>query len=432
MANYQHVYPRIVRPVPEPLGLYFRIGRNDHRAVLNQIAAGDFACFGAVFDPVYAGRHKELLDQVLNHRLDAILDPKTQPAATPGGYNEAIGKLPWGIGRPHTPMDFAGTSGRRLITALGDFVLKNGFTQVLAPTHALRSAHDEWLEIDLEATRRLRDYLDRNNGSQVQIIYSLTITYAMLRNPDQRHHVIEMLQGIPATAVWLKVDGFGSRSTPTGTRSYIEAAPDFCDIGLPLVADHVGGLVGLSLLAFGATGGLVHGITQWEGFDSGNWRRPRTGDGFSSHYRIYLPQIDMHLKPADARRIFEALPRAKALLGCRDNNCCQRGLIDMLQSPARHFLYQRIHAVSALSQVPEQLRARQFLDQHLLPATDLALRVANISWDDEAMKKRTHEQRKRLDALRLVLGAYETKHQKRPPVYLPKTRVSRETRLSVR
>jgi hypothetical protein len=95
-------------------------------------------------------------------------------------------------------------------------------------------------------------------------------------------------------------------------------------------------------------------------------------------------------------------------------------------------LYQRIPAVSALSQVPEQLRARQFLDQHLLPATDLALRVANISWDDEAMKKRTHEQRKRLDALRLVLGAYETKHQKRPPVYLPKTRVSRETRLSVR
>jgi hypothetical protein len=37
---------RPVRSVPQPLGLYFRVGRNDQRDLLNLIAAGDAGCFG--------------------------------------------------------------------------------------------------------------------------------------------------------------------------------------------------------------------------------------------------------------------------------------------------------------------------------------------------------------------------------------------------
>src|SRR5262245_20812529 len=118
MANVR-IFPRVVRPALEPLGLYFRLGRNDHREFLNLVAAGDAGCFGVVFDPTYASRHKDARDQALAHKLDAILDPKTQAAATPGGFTEAIGKLPWGVGRPHTPDDFADAAGRRLISALG-------------------------------------------------------------------------------------------------------------------------------------------------------------------------------------------------------------------------------------------------------------------------------------------------------------------------
>jgi len=250
----------------------------------------------------------------------------------------------------------------------------------------------------------------------------------MLRDPDQRRHIIDKLHGVPATAIWLKVDGFGSDSTPTGVRSYIEATADFRKLGLPIVADHVGGLVGLSLLAFGGTGGLAHGVTQGERFDSRSWRRPRTGSGFGPHHRVYLPQIDMLLKPADARLLLEASPRAKALFGCRDTNCCPRGMLDMLENPAKHFLYQRIREVSALSQIPEQIRAQHFLDQRLRPATDLALSAANIKWHNKAMAKRTREQRKRLDALRVALGDYVNKHQKPSQAYLPKTRALRESR----
>ena len=80
-----------------------------------------------------------------------------------------------------------------------------------------------------------------------------------------------------------------------------------------------------------------------------------------------------------------------------------------------------------LSQIPEQLRAQRFLDQRLRAATDRALAVANIDWHDEAMAKRTREQRKRLDALRIALGDYESKRQKRDPVKSLKTRLVRES-----
>jgi hypothetical protein len=431
MANQIQSFPipRLVRPAPDPLGLYFHIRRNDHRAVLNMIATGNLACFGGVFDATNLDRHNELLDQILSRNLDAILDTRTQPSATIGGYSDSLGRLPWGAGRPHTPADFSGTAGQRLIATIGDCAIERGFTQVLAPTHLLRSAHDEWLEIDIETIIRLREYLDSKNASHISIIYSLAITYAMLRNPQQRYEVIEALQGIPCVALWLKIDGFGSTSTPTAVLSYIDAAKDFRELELPLVADHVGGLAGLSLLAFGATGGLAHGITQGESFHTGNWRRPRSGNGFSQHPRVYFQHIDMLLKPGDARLMLQTSSRAKAILGCGDSNCCPRGLTDMIQNPARHFLYQRMNEVAALSRIPEQLRAQQFLDQYLRPATDRALAVANVNWNDEIIAKKMREHRKRLDALRVTLGEFETKREKPIPAVLPKTRLSREARL---
>ena len=127
MHNVNSLFPRPVRAVPDPLALWLRPGRMDHRGMLDMMAAGDVACFGAVFDPVLSSIHAELREQVLKHRLDAVLDPKTQPAATAGGYTEALGRLPWGLGRPQTVEDFDGLSGRRLIAALGDFVLAKGF-----------------------------------------------------------------------------------------------------------------------------------------------------------------------------------------------------------------------------------------------------------------------------------------------------------------
>src|SRR5208282_1494994 len=175
--NVISITPRSIRAAPDPLALYLRPGRIDHREMLNLIAAGHAACFGAVFDPTLADRHAELREQVLVRRLDAILDPKTQPSATAGGYTEAIGKLPWGVGRPHIHSDFESVSGQRVVASLSDFAIEKGFTQLLAPTHLLRSADDTWLGIDSSNTHRLRARLDRTSGAKIPIIYSLAISY---------------------------------------------------------------------------------------------------------------------------------------------------------------------------------------------------------------------------------------------------------------
>jgi hypothetical protein len=421
-----------VRAVPDPLALWLRPGRVDHKGMLDMIASGDVACFGAVFDPVLSGIHAELREQVLRHRLDAVLDPKTQPAATPGGYTAALGALPWGVRRPHTLSDFEGISGRRLIAALKDFVLEKGFTQVIAPTRILTAGADPWLAVDIASTRRLREYLDRNGGGAIPIIYSLAVSYAVFRNREQRRLLVRGLRSVPVSELWLKVDGFGAAATPTGVRTYIEAGSDFHELDLPVLADHVGGVAGLSLMAFGAVAGIGHGVTLGERFDAAAWRRPSSDGGFGAHHRVYLPAIDVMLKPKEAEMLVGMSARTRSLFGCNDTRCCPRGVKDMVESPGRHFLYQRMRQISALGLIPEQLRPQRFLDQHVRSASDKAITAATINWPDdqigEIMAKKMQENRKRLDALRVALGNHAERSPPRSFAPLPKTRAAREAR----
>ncbi|MGH8652483.1 MAG: hypothetical protein ACREYE_10045 [Gammaproteobacteria bacterium] len=97
-----------------------------------------------------------------------------------------------------------------------------------------------------------------------------------------------------------------------------------------------------------------------------------------------------------------------------------------MENPARHFLYQRIKEIGGLSQVLEQLRSQRFLDIHLRPATDKALAAATVNWEDDAMAKKMHENRKRLNALRVALGHHAERTPPQSFANLPKTRAARE------
>jgi hypothetical protein len=431
--NVTLLVPRNVRAAPDPLALYLRPGRNDHRDILNLIAAGDAACFGAVFDPTLHSRHGELREQVLKHRLDAILDPKTQASATEGGYTDAMGQLKWGRGRVHRLADFEGAEGATLVEQIGEYALENGFTQVIAPTHLLRSADEPWFAVDVRATERLRSYLDRNGAGKLPIIYSLAVSYAAFRNRDQRRRIIDYVRCAPFNTLWLKVDGFGATCSPTAARTYIEASSELHDLAIPMVADHVGGAVGLALMAFGAVGGIAHGITLGERFDASTWRRAPTEDSkFGPHRRVYVPAIDAMLKPREADALINMSHRTRGLFACNDSRCCPRGPKDMMENPGRHFLYQRMKEITALGQIPEQLRPQRFLDQHLRGATDKALAAATINWGEEplslSMAKKMQENRKRLDALRIALGHHAEKAPPQTFAVLPKTRAAREER----
>ena len=121
--------------------------------------------------------------------------------------------------------------------------------------------------------------------------------------------------------------------------------------------------------------------------------------------------------------------RAKAAFGCRDTNCCSRGITDMLKSPGAHFMYQRMEQFSELSHVPEKIRPQYFLDQILRPVADEILSAANFNWIDESFKKRLSERRKHFDSLLKVLGRHVRENKPYRPLILPETRVVRDARM---
>jgi len=425
-----HLQPRAVRPAPEPLGLYLRAGRNDHLVLLNLIATGQTACFGVVFDAAQEDRHKELKEQVLTHRLDAILDTKVMQMALPGGHTRALGELPWGeANRLQLTSDFQGLAGRRLIAAIGDYAIQHGYTEVLAPTHLLRDVKDPWLAIDIQSTRLLREYLDQNGGRHIPLIYPLAISYEILRTPKLRAQIINALINVKADAIWLKVDGFGgAHATPTAIRNFITAAGDFHQLGRKLVADCAGGNVSLALLAFGAVGGIAHGVGVFEHFSSAHLRSTKPSNPFTPPMPVYVPSIDAMLSPKEAELLLNASPQAKAAFACPDTACCKRGAKDMLSDPRRHYLVQRMNEVSALGQFPGPIRPQRFLETSLRPATDKALQAASQKIDDAALTKKLQTNRKRLDNMRVALGQHLEKAPPRSFAVAPETRAAREGR----
>jgi hypothetical protein len=409
--------------------LYVRVGRLDQRELQSFIVTGASGITGVVFEAKRVAQQRELLSLVLERRLDAVLDPQTQPMATIGGYAKGMDSLPWSEKRPHSLEDFAAPFARQqLVEKIAQFVLQHGFTQVLAPTHLIIGPDDPWLAIDIACANALRSALERNGVGHVQLNYSMALTYEAFRTPARRHAILAQLHRVNTDCLWLNIDGCGSSSSPTAVTRYGDAATDFHVLGKPIVADHVGGLVGLSLLAFGVVGGLAHGVTLGERFDTAAWHKPPQGNAFGQKLRIYIPQIDMLLPRDDAEKFFEmGGGRARTHFGCRDTRCCGRGITDMLQAPGRHFLYQRTRDIAGLGQIPESLRPSQFLEEHLRPASDASLLASRLMLP-EMLTKKAVKQSKRLNDLRIVLGQYAQKRRDASFARHPMTRAAREGR----
>lgn len=417
---------RLIRPAPDPLGHFIRAGHADQKDLQTFVLSGATAFTGVVVEAKRAARQKELLSLAHERQLDTVLDPQTQAMATVGGYAPGMDVLPWSKKRPHNVGDFQTEfQQRQLADQIAQFVEAHAFTQVLAPTHVISGPDDPWFEIDISTANALRNALDRGGLGKVQVNYSLAISYDAFRTPAKRAMIVERLRSISADNLWLNVDGCGSDSSPTAVTRYADASLEFQSLKLPLVSDHMGGLVGLSLLAFGAAGGLSHGITLGERFNVGHWNKIPNGKAFSQKQRVYIPGLDMLLNRVDTEKFFETGGRARSAFGCRDTNCCARGIADMLQHPARHFLYQRTREIAGLAQIPESLRPGRFLEEHLRPASDRALLATSLDLPEDLAKKAL-TQSKRLNDLRIALGAYVQKRRDATFARHPQTRVARD------
>lgn len=393
MSNVIPLSPR--RPTSPGLGLYVRAAHNDHLVLQNLLSTGEEGLFGFVIDAHYVGRHKELIIEARQRGLDVILDPKTLQMGFHGAITDAMSALPWGVTRPHNVADFDGNAGRSRAAQIVEAAVTGGFTQLLGPTHLLNGPNDQWLRRDIDMMGHTAAEIDRHGKKkELDLIYPLVIPMAVLRTRAERRAIIEAMADAPCAAVWLTAENFGNDATGDKLEAYIEACRDFHERGLPLVGDHVGGLPGLGALAFGAVGGIAHGVTIHQSFRASHWRRlPVEGHGFGQSWRVYIPRLDLLLKSNIAKMFFDASPRVKALCGCRDTHCCPHGIRDMLGEPARHAIYQRAREIERLSAVPPSIRAGHYLECVRKVSDDVAQMAVFPLGDDALAKKLRHKQR---------------------------------------
>lgn len=378
--------PHQARSGPQQLALFVRVGRNDHREMLDLIATGEQGIFGFIIEAQYIDRHRELMTEARRRDFDIILDPKTQPMGLPGGHTAQLAALPWGLERHHNITDFEGAAGRTITAQIVETAVANGFTQILGPTHLLSGPNDPWLRRDIDVMGWTRDSISASE-TDLDLIYSLAVPMEVLRRHAERKALIAAIADAPCDAIWLKIENFGDDATGEKTVAYIDACRDFHERGIPVVGDHVGGLPGLGVLAFGAVGGIAHGVTMRQKFQAAGWRRPPISSSGGPAWRVYLPQLDMLMKPTVAQALLGRSTRIWGRYGCRDTHCCPHGVRDMIDRPARHALYQRAREVEWLSNTPETLRVVRYLDERVRPVSDDVAAMAGISGLDEKLQK---------------------------------------------
>ncbi len=407
-----------LHPLPPPLALYYRPGRNDHGKLAEFLTGRLARARGIVFDPCLEERQKDLLEEAKSRGVETILDPKSVELGTPGGFaksnNSALG---WAAEDFHRPTDLTGASGQRFVESIAKFVVEHRYSAVLAPTHYLAKASDPWLAIDISLTNHLRSCLDRLGGSRILIYYPLALPAKAFRDNKQRIRLKGAFEGAAIDAIWIRLHSFGtSRSGPIALGGYIKGCQDLHGLRIPLVAEKCG-TVGLALMAFGAVGGIESGVTLGEGFDVNSLIRPPkpNEEGFLPSPRVFIPGLEgLFLKRKDAEEFFSK-SGMKATFGCKDTKCCRRGVESMIDDPRGHFLVTRAKDVEWLSGLPRALAGKLYLEERLQPATDKAILAQKSPAFPDSV-------RQRLESWRITLRAIEDEAVRRTYSPVPEGR----------
>jgi hypothetical protein len=247
---------------------------------------------------------------------------------------------------------------------------------------------------------------DRLGGRAIAIDYPLITTNALLRDEQQRPQLTAGINDLPIENIWLRVSGFGATATGAGTRHLIESVADLHQLARPFVIDCAGGFAALAAIAFGAVGGISHGVGQKEGFKASDWKKPPGGGG--TRKRIYIPELDRHF-PEDQLNAIFAARGGRSRFGCNDTSCCLHGTDDMMENPHAHFITQRNRQLEDLSVVPAARRAEHFLLQQLDPAVRSARLGAKLKIADDDTRRLVDDAGKRLVALRDALDDLESR-----------------------
>lgn len=392
-----------LHPQPEPVAHYLRLGAF-HRQAEKLLAAGRLPVQRVVVEASAFTHQKDVVGQLVDGGRELMLDTDVAELSVVGRCSGAVKSAPWArVEGPLQPEHFARGSNHDVIGKIARFAVEHGFHAVQAPTHLLEGSTDAWFGIDRQACEELRRALDAAGGGAIAIDYSLTLKYGSLRDPAQRRVLIAGLKDLPFETLWLRVSGVGADAEAPKLRRYIAAAVDFQQLDRPIVADGVGGLAAVAAVAFGAAGGVCHGLGEKERFEGGDWNKPpvpRTGGG-GREKRLLVPGLDRLLSVKQVELLMAA-EGGRRLLSCQDRACCPNGHNDTLKDLKGHYLRQRTKPLERLSRVPEARRVDDFLKHDLDRAARTAETAAKLALADVGtaeMLQRTNERLYRLGSV---------------------------------
>lgn len=382
-----------------PLGQFIRLGDDGGRALADLFAAGHFRPHRVVVDASRFDKQWELVKELRSRSVEIVLDPKTAELAAIGRFKGRVQEAPWAALSESAllgPEYFGYLPRADVVSAIARFAVSRSVDAVLAPTHWLGDPNfPDWLELDVLSCTRLRQALDREGGGRIAIDYALIAQHTLLQGAEERSRIIEQLRDAPFENLWVRASGLQNNAAPLTTRRHIETLAGFHLLERPIVADCLGGVTGMAMLAFGAASGMAHGIAKLEGFGTTDWRKavPNQRGNESLHKsqkRISLPDLNRSLT-AKELLLLDTARGSRKHIACNDRECCPNGFLDMIRDPRRHAARQSQKLVDSLARVPDLKRPMHFVDQQLLAIEKRARQVAKLKpdsgSDSETIKK---------------------------------------------
>lgn len=370
-----------------PLNLFLRLGDSGVRALGDLIAAGHLLPERVVVDAANLSAQHDLIQDMRLRGVEIVLDPKVAELGARALSGGRLRKLPWAVQSDESPLGpehFGRGANTDVIDAIARFCVKHSVDAVLSPSHWLGDPQcRDWLQRDAHSCRILRNALDREGGGGISIDFAVIAPHTLLREPSERDELFAVIKDSPTENVWIRASGIKNGGPPLSHSRHVEAMAAYQALDRPLVADCLGGLAGLGLLAFGAVSGIAHGIGRHTGFDARSWHKdPRSRDTSEdsprAQKRILLCEINRSLSAKEVECLAGARGGRK-LVSCADRDCCPSGLDDMLRDPRRHAARQTMKLYGELERVPDLKRPEHFIHELLEDASRKARRVAKLN-----------------------------------------------------
>lgn len=412
-------FPMQPNPV-QPIAHFIRLGDTGYQKLASLHAAGRFPARRVVVDASRLRHQKELVAALRSSGAEIVLDTKAAELSALEKFGGHAKHTPWascGDNAPLTPSHFAPLSAYDIFGQIARFAVEYGVDAVMAPTHYLGDrAFGGWFDVDRTSCIALRRALDNEGGSKIAIDYPLIVSHVSLNDEGARSSYLDGLGDLPFEYLWVRASGFGNDAPPLATKRFISAMLTLHNLGKPIIADYLGGLVGEAALAFGAVSGIAHGIGERERFDARRWHEPpkprEEGKGGGRTVRVVVPSLDRSATKAELELMVGARGGHK-LVACGNRLCCPHGLKDMINDPRQHAAYQSFALVEDLAGVPDLNRERHFLSGRMTEVDRVARQVKDLKFsndeakalrvDGEKLSKRLADHSRQIEKMRLGL-----------------------------